>query len=390
MLLKLSPKTTFFDKLIILNMSLVSLTILLTILDSSLVSNIFYLTFFVLLLSALKKNFILKKNILALAISMTIIAAFCVLMSTMNSYADLSFNYLINYFAFIFLLLYMLLMSSYKPSVHVGKCILIIGLITACIYPFAFYILHIGTEDVLGTLTMNFTNPNLLAMFLYQSILYCFTSTFIFEKKIIKLFAIIIALLDFSIILIADSRNCVLSLTMVVIASIYMVIKKRHTIPNWIIKIVAVFPFLFMWFYLKYINLFHFEDDTMMSHDGKSVMSRVGIWNHALDNLNGVNLFIGNYPILNGNAHNSHLSILGSFGLIVAILFVIFLYVVMKVNSDKIYSYKQAICLIGFFGTLFLGMAEGALVCGTLGIYIPACTFICLAGINWNNTNLKR
>lgn len=389
MSLSISKKTTIFDKLILLNMSLVGLVILLTILESSLVSNVFYLTFFILILSVLNKPFVFNRNLLKLIVSMALIGFLCVLTSTIGSSADLSYDYLINYFAFVFLLLYILLMSSYRPSVYVGLFLLKIGLATAGIYTFAFYVLHIGTGDALGALTMNFSNPNLLAMFLYQSVLYCFVSLFVFEKRIVKLIAFFIGVLDFELILIADSRNCVLSIIMVIVASIYMMIKKRHSIPKWILKIVAVFPFIFMWLYLNYINLLHFEDDTVMNHDGKSVMSRVEIWNHALDNLGGLNLIIGNYPVLNGNAHNSHLSILGSFGIIVAILFVVFLYRVMKINSDKLYSYKQAICLMGFFGTLFIGMAEGALVCGTLGLYIPACTFICLAAVDWDRVHLN-
>lgn len=63
MSLSISKKTTIFDKLILLNMSLVGLVILLTILESSLVSNVFYLTFFILILSVLNKPFVFNRSI---------------------------------------------------------------------------------------------------------------------------------------------------------------------------------------------------------------------------------------------------------------------------------------------------------------------------------------
>lgn len=66
MSLSISKKTTIFDKLILLNMSLVGLIILLTILESSFVSNVFYLTFFILILSVLKKTFVFNRNLLTM------------------------------------------------------------------------------------------------------------------------------------------------------------------------------------------------------------------------------------------------------------------------------------------------------------------------------------
>lgn len=382
-ILKNLSKASLFDKLILVNLALVGLIIWLTINESPLVSNVFYVTFFVLVWSFLVCPFTHKREISKMVTFMSILSIFNVIISSIIGSGSLDFNYMVNYFAFVFLLLYIMQMSSYKPSYDIGLAILWVGIGVASIYAISFYVLHLIAYDFMGYFTMNFSNPNLLAMFLYQSVLFCFVSFFVMSKYWQKALCAIVGISDFNLMMMADSRNCLISIAMVVVASVYLFLKKRHTINSWILKVVAVFPFLFVWFYLNFITAFHFQDDTMLSHDGKNVMSRVQIWNHVFDNLDGLNFIFGNYPVLQGNLHNSHLSVLGSFGVVVAVMFVIFLYKAMKVCSDRITSYKQAICLVGFMGTLFIGMAEGALVCGSLGLYIPACIFICLSSVNW-------
>ena len=310
-----------------------------------------------------------------------------VIISSLFVGASIDFNYLVNYFAFVFLLLYIMLMSSYKPSSDIGIVLLWVGIGVASVYALSFYVFHMVEYDSLGYFTMNFSNPNLLAMFLYQSVLYCFVSFFVMKKYWIKILCGIIGVADFHLMTLTDSRNTIISFVMVVVATFYFVIKKKHRISSWILKLVAVFPLIFVWLYLNYVTVLHVKDDTMMNHEGKSVMSRTHIWNYIFDHLEIHNYIFGNYPMLQGNAHNSHLAVLASFGVIVAILFVTFLYKVMKHCSENISSYKQAVCLVGFMGTIFIGMAEGALVCGSLGLYIPACTFLCLASVDWSGQN---
>lgn len=382
-------KSTLFDKLVLGNLALVGLIIWLTINNSSkaMISTVFYCTFFILIWCIFEHPFLIRREISPMVALISVLSFVNVLISSAMGNGSFSFDYFVNYFAFVFLLLYMMLMCSYKPSYTIGIAILWIELGVAAIYAFSFYVLHIVGGDFIGYFSMNFSNPNLLAMFLYQSVLFCLVSFFILQKYFLKALCAIIGVADFNLMLMADSRNCIISFAMVVVVTIYFMIQKKYRISPWILKFVAVFPFLFAWIYLNFITVFRFEDDTLLNHDGKNVTSRVHIWNHALDNLDGANFIFGNYPVLQGNAHNSHLAVLASFGVIVAILFVTLLYKVMKHCSDNLSSYKQAVCLVGFMGTIFIGMAEGALVCGSLGLYIPACTFLCLASVDWSGQN---
>ncbi len=382
-------KSTLFDKLILTNLALVGLIIWLTINNSSqaMISTVFSCTFFILIWCIFEHPFLIRREISQMVALISVLSFVNVLISSAMGNGSFSFNYFVNYFAFLFLLMHMMLMCSYKPSYTIGIAILWIELGVAAIYAFSFYVLHIVGGDFIGYFTMNFSNPNLLAMFLYQSVLFCWISFFVMRKYWIKALCAIVGVADLNLMLLADSRNCILSLGLVLIATIYFIRKKKYKIKSWILKVVAVFPFLFVWIYLNFITFFRFEDDTLLKHDGKNVMSRVKIWNYALEHLEGANFIFGNYPVLQGNTHNSHLAVLCSFGVIVAILFVFFLYKVMKLCTVNSSTYKQAVCLAGFMGVVFMGMAEGALVCGTLGLYIPACTFLCLASVDWSGQN---
>ena len=382
-------KSTLFDKLVLGNLALVGLIIWLTINNSSqaMITTVFYSTFFILIWSFFVCPICIRRDIAQMVTLISLLSFVNVLISSFTGDGDFNFNYFVNYFAFLFLLMHMMLMCFYKPSYTIGIAILWIELGVAAIYAFSFYVLHIVGGDFIGYFTMNFSNPNLLAMFLYQSVLFCLVSFFVMQKYWLKVLCAIIGVADFNLMVMAESRNCIISFGMVVVVTIYFMIKKKHRISSWILKLVAVFPLIFVWLYLNYVTVLHVKDDTMMNHEGKSIMSRTHIWNYLFDHLEIHNYIFGNYPMLQGNAHNSHLTVLASFGVIVAILFVTFLYKVMKHCSDNLSSYKQAVCLVGFMGTIFMGMAEGALVCGSLGLYIPACAFLCLASVDWSGQN---
>lgn len=382
-------KSTLFDKLILTNLALVGLIIWLTINNSakSFISAVFYGTFFILIWSFFEHPFLIRREVSHMVTLISYISLVNVLISSVIGNGSFDFNYFVNYFAFVFLLLYIMLMCSYKPTYNIGIAILWVEIGISAIYALSYYVLHNVTYEFLGYFTMNFSNSNLLAVFLYQSVLFCLVSFFVMQKYWLKTLCAIIGVADFNLMMMADSRNCIISFAIVVVATIYFMIKKKYRISPWILKFVAVFPLVFVWIYLSYVTVINIEGDTLLNHEGKSVMSRVHIWNYVLDNLDGVNFIFGNYPIIQGNAHNSHLSVLAGFGVIVAILFVVFLYKVMKHCSENLHSYKQAVCLVGFMGTIFIGMGEGALVCGSLGLYIPACTFLCLASVDWSEQN---
>ena len=376
-------KLNHFDILILLNLSLVGLIVWLQMTESSLVSSVFYTTFFVLIVSIYISPYKCNPQLARLVRQMEVIALLFVIFSSILGQRSFSFDYFINYFSFVSFLEYTRLMSAYKPSVKAGLLILTIGIVIASLFVYGFYVRHISATDVGGYFTMNFSNANLLAMFLYQALLYCFIGIFIYNSLWQKVLCVVIGVATFNLIIFSDSRNCIVAFALVVALSAFEIVRKRTEIEAWILKAIAAFPLLFVWVYMTFVAYLNLEDDTILNHDGKNINSRIGIWNHVLGELNDLNLFFGNYPVLQGNAHNSHLSVWGAYGLVVLIMFIVFLYKVMRLNTINQTSYKQKACMVGFVGIIFMGMAEGAIVCGSLGLYIPACTYLALANVDW-------
>lgn len=376
-------KLNRFDILILLNLSLVGLIVLLQMAESSFVSSVFYTTFFVLVLSIYVSPYKCNPQLSRLVKQMEVIALLFVIFSSILGQRSFSFDYFINYFAFVFFLEYTRLMSAYKPSVTAGLLILTIGVVIASIFVYGFYVRHISATDVGGYFTMHFSNANLLAMFLFQAVLYCFIGLFVYKKLWQKASCAIIGVATMNLMIFSGSRNCIVAFALVVALSAFEIVRKKTEIEAWILKAIAAFPLLFVWIYMTFVPYLNLEDDTIISHDGKDINSRIGIWNHVLGELSDLNFFFGNYPVLQGNAHNSHLSVWGAYGLVVLIMFIVFLYKVMRLNAINLTSYKQKICMVGFAGIIFMGMAEGAIVCGSLGLYIPACAYLALANVDW-------
>lgn len=376
-------KLNRFDILILLNLALVGLIVWLTMTESSLVSNVFYTTFFVVVLSIYVCPYKCNPQLTRLSRQMEIIAFLFVILTSILGQGSFSFDYFINYFAFVFFLEYVRLMSAYRPTVTAGLLILTIGVVIASLFVYGFYVRHISATDVGGYFTMNFSNANLLAMFLYQALLYCFVGVFVYNKLWMKALCALIGVATFNLMMFSDSRNCIVAFALVVALSAFEIVRKKTEIEAWILKAIAAFPILFVWIYMTFVSYLHLQDDTILSHDGKNIDSRVGIWNHVLGQLGDLHLVFGNYPVLQGNAHNSHLSVWGAYGLVVLIMFIVFLYKVMRLNAINLSSNKQIICMVGFAGIIFMGMAEGAIVCGSLGLYIPACTYLALANVDW-------
>jgi hypothetical protein len=79
--------------------------------------------------------------------------------------------------------------------------------------------------------------------------------------------------------------------------------------------------------------------------------------------------------------------VLCSFGIVVLFLVMRFLYVVMVRVNRQCETRKQLICLAAFFGTVFMGLGEGGLFSGGVGINVISCMPLLLARFNWDKIN---
>ena len=379
--------TDNFSKALILEFVLYGLIVWNAMADAvETVSSLFLLSFGVLLYMIYERRIVFKNSTLLLSI--IVLSFFNVIISCIVHSVSINIPTAVNYLSFIATLSYLWLMCKTRMTEKAGLIVLSLGVIVAALYPLAIRVRGFSVDG--SYFTMGFSNANLTGMFIFQGILYCITGLFVYNKKILKLLCAAIIAMDFPLLLATQARNCVIALILMLFLVVYQLLRRKTIIAKWIIVFVVLFPILFVWIYLGLGDSLGFieEQDNFFSNDGKNIGSRVQIWTTLLNQFKD-NFLIGDYIALGGNAHNSHLVVLCSFGIVVFFLFLIFLYRVFLISKENVSSIQQSICLIAFMGTIFMGNAEGALFCGAIGLYIPACTYIGLANINWSQNEKK-
>ena len=125
-------------------------------------------------------------------------------------------------------------------------------------------------------------------------------------------------------------------------------------------------------------NLFGF-----LVEEGKSLDSRIEIWEPALNDLRGSPI-IGAYSQITGGTgaaqmHNTHLDIACSYGIPVLLVVCVLLFRWLN-QRNQAYKDKAGFAyMLGFASTIIMGMGEAALFSGSLGLYILVGFFLLMA-----------
>ena len=251
-------------------------------------------------------------------------------------------------------------------------------LIVSLLYPFAYFFFSYETTD--AGLLMNFTNQNLLALWLALSVLYC-TLCVIGLRKVWRVLGAMSAGFNIYLIFLTRCRNVLFALLLFLILLIIVMLKKKGTFSNTFLWILNLLPLLFIPIYLHMVDpMIEAGYLDFIIDEGKPLGSRAIIWNLGFKYLKGYWL-TGRYSVTNmhGNMHNSMMVLLCSYGILVTIAVIIYMYIILKSANDKATSKFQSYSLICFFAVLFMGIGEGFLFSGGVGIYIPACGYLMLA-----------
>jgi len=305
------------------------------------------------------------------------VSLICVLINTFIKEKSLNFVGMQNYFMFCSTIIFMYLMINVKTNEETAKKILIFNIAIALLYPWCDRFLPQTYSD--AGKTFNFFNPNLAGMWILQSVLYLTVAFFSFKSKLLKAVIAVVFVLDFGLLQETNARNCTIAVFLFAAVCLWVFIKIKPRFPKWIIAAVNILPIAFLFVYLKFIDLvikrgwFNF-----LISEGKSLASRVEIWERNLNKIKDCWL-IGSYYTAAGNTHNAHLVILGSFGVITLVLTIYFMYKLCCILNESCRTKKSLYCLAAFFAVIFMGIGEGALFSGAMGLYIMACGFIYLA-----------
>lgn len=350
----------------------------------SIASLFFYVSFILLIFQIIKRPLVGNTGkVLLIIVILTFINVF--INSIISGYGQFSFAYLKKYLIFISTLIFMQLIAQTSINNKQYKFILKIGAATGIFFIVAYYIFNIRTFTGIDKhyLTMNFSNPNLLAMWLLMFIMYIFFA-FINTKKTIYrivLFGEFLALGNLMIQ--TQSRTaqiCLIFAIILVVAN--LLLKKVNFLNKFLLGLIILSPLIIALLYMFFFNKFSIIFDFMES-EGKGIDSRLATWQSALYYFK-LHPLIGSYAEASGGTgafqmHNTLLDIMTAYGGIVTVLTIYYCYKIVLIFVNNIHATKQWNGIIFFLVCWCMGTTEAALFSGGQGIYILCCIFLLLS-----------
>lgn len=314
-----------------------------------------------------------------LLIFIVIVSIINILISTFMANFQVSFTYLQNYFIFLSTIIFFVVAQNYKVSKATENLIYFVNAIIALAYPYCNRFITMTTNHSNETLAFNFSNPNLAGMFIFLSVLYMILGVIRYKNIVVRIGFLVLTIVDLDLLLKTGSRNGLISLIVFAGILVFAYIQRRNFYKNWILAFFSYLPAVFVPVYLFFINTV-IEKGWFSSlvSEGKKLNSRERVWYSFFNRLDGKWL-TGNYPYAAGNAHNSHMVLLCSFGAVVLIMVICLVYKVLIESNKKCKTFYDFSCLSAFIASLLMGMGEGALYSGGMGIYIFCGVFLVLA-----------
>lgn len=346
---------------------------------TNLVSLCFYTSFLIMMLLTLLMGKY-RSQCKTLAIVTICFAGISVIISALSYEVFPILSNLLFFLVFSTLLMYMYILQIMNIHSSLFKWIMNWGIVFSACFPIAYYVFDIRTYNA-GYLSMNFSNSNLLGMWVLQAVVFAFLNLLWQKGFVKKAMSVVLFIVNMNLLVLSGTRNALLALMLgggIILLHLY----RKRKYSKALLFGVAVLPILFL---IIYLNVFSILDQNefllQFMTGGKGIDSRYSIWIATLFNLKG-HFLTGSYFSLAGNVHNSHLVVLASYGIIVLVLTIMFLYKVMCVSNNQCETTFQKICLVAFFITVFMGIGEGSLFSGAVGLYIPACVYLLLCRYN--------
>ena len=314
------------------------------------------------------------------------LSVICLLNVIINAFlnnGNLSFEYLKKLIMFITFVLMLTQSCTEGPDVseRAFKILKFFPILGAIELISSFFFLG-NTSTLAHAITLGFSNPNFAGMWLLHFILYAVLLFMNYkEHKLLVLMAPVIILLGWLLYL-TGARSCFLALA---VFFLMLILKKLNiVVPPWACTIIAVFPFVFAFIYVRIIenpwvnNTFGF-----LVSVGKGLNSRVGIWNNAIDVFLNHPLFGDYYGISHGTGqsqlHNTHLDVMCSYGLVPIILYVVIIKKTLQRILAQAVSFNQYGAFSAFCTVLIVGCFEAAMVSGAMGMNLLTIGYVVLA-----------
>lgn len=353
--------------------------------NTAMVSNLFQLTFFLLVLIVFVQLWLNPRlNKLHLMVFMAIALGFV----HITIQAD-TINFA--YYRKLIIFACTLLMLPYVNSANVSKrmvgWVLGTNLAIAFLFVFMYYVVGVrGYQDVY--LTLNFSNPNTTAMFLLHSILYCIIAFYYFRHGFLRFLTVVLFVALMVINEKTGSRSTYVAMAGFAIFTVINIVLKREVrISKAVSFVLILLPLLLALGYLLAYRTGIIERFfSFMVKRGKTLDARVQVWQGALSYFGGSPI-IGAYNTMSGGTgmsqmHNTHLDVLASYGAVPFALFIAILHEGVGMILPKANTNFARMCMFAFYAILLQGSFEAALVSGGTGLYILSFGFLLLAKYN--------
>ena len=255
------------------------------------------------------------------------------------------------------------------------KRIFICGLVTAGMFILGFFSGRTNANPEMPELvTFGLSNPNLAGIYLLNVFLCVFILTKFLKKKFFRFVCYAMCAALFYFIWLTEARSCIIA----AIACLFLSLRPSIKYSKFITFCVLIFPMIFAILYLKLIYTDFADFFEFMSSEGKTLTSRVAIWERNFYVFKN-NIFLGSYYHSGGNTHNTHVMILAAFGIFTFSLVMTYLNRIVNYIGTFIREKYQIIALYAFYAVILMGTFEAVLFSGSQGMYVFSGAFLLIA-----------
>lgn len=235
------------------------------------------------------------------------------------------------------------------------------------------------------TLWLFFSNSNFAGMWLFMSAVLSVAAVFLVRKTFWRAVLLVITGWLIYLALQTDARNIWFCVGYAVILCAVCILTKKCRFKRWQLLAVDLFPLIFVFAYMYLISnglVAEEISDTLVS-DGKPITSRFTIWTESFEMIGKYPLF-GAYSAIGGGSgsfqlHNTHIDMWAGYGTVGLILFLVYIYRIMKEVNDSCNTKGAMFALAGFMCMTLMGTAEASLYATGMGMYIYVSSFLLLA-----------
>lgn len=239
------------------------------------------------------------------------------------------------------------------------------------------------TYYIYTTLTLGFPNPNSGGIWLALCLCGIIWSYSYTNSKVIRFFYFIEIGLLFYLLIRTGCRSGMLSICGL-IAVLISVKKINKKLLNILIKMIYSFP---LFFSLVYVGIFNAKIKIDEIAGKKFYSGREVLWYNALMDLKS-HYIIGVYNEVSlgtgqSQLHNIYIDVLCSYGIVVFVLFFLYISWIILRQFRKLHTIQQYIAFFSFLMMFFIGGTfEAAYVAGSIGINYWVCTFLLFSNLN--------